>query len=157
MGLSDPPDPQDEATFLASKIDWTLVNRQGHQEMLRLYRDLMALRRAHPALSNGRKDLVVVKWSEAPRWIMVERGDEHGDGVVVLVNFDDETEGVPFSRDAGSWELALGTHEVRYGGSPASVEPPARLEVVGDTMVWISCPKESALVYVKNAPSKTQP
>jgi maltooligosyltrehalose trehalohydrolase len=157
MGLSDPPDPQDEATFLASKIDWTLVNRQGHQETLRLYRDLMALRRAHPALSNGRKDLVVVKWSEAPRWITVERGDEHGDGVVVLVNFDDEIEGVPFSRDAGSWELALGTHEVRYGGSPASVEPPARLEVVADTMVWISLPKESALVYVKNAPSKTQP
>ena len=156
MGLSDPPDPQDEATFFASKIDWTLVSQPGHEQTLRLYRDLMALRRAHPALSNGRKDLVVAQSSEAPRWIRVERRDERGDAVVILVNFDEETEGFPFGREAGSWELALGTHEARYGGSPSGVEPPARLEVVGDTMVWIACPKECALIYVKNAKGRPE-
>jgi maltooligosyltrehalose trehalohydrolase len=119
--------------------------------MLRLYRDLIALRKAHPALSNGRKDLLRISSSEAPRWLVLERRDEGGDGVTIVVNFDDAPQRIPFGASAGSWNLALGTHEVRYGGTPASGPPPVGLKVLGDHSEWVTCPGPGALVYVKSA------
>jgi maltooligosyltrehalose trehalohydrolase len=148
MGLSDPPDPQDEATFRASKLDWSLT--ASEPGILRLYRDLAALRRTHPALSNGRRDLLVARFSESPRWITLERGDDGGDAVVTLVNFDDSVTSIPFGPKEGTWELAVGTHEVGYGGPTAGAEPPSRLEVVGETSVWVACPAGAALIYVKS-------
>ena len=43
------PDPQDEQTFVRSKLDWSEPEREDHREMLELYRDLIALRRSGPS------------------------------------------------------------------------------------------------------------
>ena len=40
------PDPSDEQTFLASKLDWQGRTQPPHSEWLRLYRELLAIRRA---------------------------------------------------------------------------------------------------------------
>jgi maltooligosyltrehalose trehalohydrolase len=40
----DVPDPQDPATFTRSKLDWSELERPGHVDLLRWYRDLIALR-----------------------------------------------------------------------------------------------------------------
>ena len=39
------PDPNDPATFLASKLDWASLERQPHREWLQLYRELLTCRR----------------------------------------------------------------------------------------------------------------
>jgi len=41
------PDPNDPATFAASKLDWSEIDRGLHAEWLTLYRDLLDLRRRH--------------------------------------------------------------------------------------------------------------
>ena len=41
------PDPQAEATFLASRLDWSEIDRPGHAGRIRLYRRLISLRREH--------------------------------------------------------------------------------------------------------------
>jgi maltooligosyltrehalose trehalohydrolase len=41
----DVPDPQDERSFLRSKLDWGELGKEAHAGMLALYRDLLALRR----------------------------------------------------------------------------------------------------------------
>ena len=38
------PDPNDLATFLASKLDWNCLNRAPHGEWLRTYRELLSVR-----------------------------------------------------------------------------------------------------------------
>jgi maltooligosyltrehalose trehalohydrolase len=50
------PDPNAEATFLRSKLDWHERGRAPHAEWLALYRELLALRRAHlvPWLAGAR-------------------------------------------------------------------------------------------------------
>ena len=50
------PDPNDPATFAASKLDWSQVDRGLHAEWLALYRELLALRHRHivPRLSGMR-------------------------------------------------------------------------------------------------------
>jgi maltooligosyltrehalose trehalohydrolase len=40
------PDPNSEQTFLASKLDWSSLERPVHREWLRFYRELLACRRA---------------------------------------------------------------------------------------------------------------
>ncbi|MFN2539092.1 MAG: malto-oligosyltrehalose trehalohydrolase [Mycobacteriales bacterium] len=65
----DVPDPQDPATFEASKLDWNV-----DEELLRFYRDLIALRRSRTDLSDGRRDRVEVVWDEDARWIVMVRG-----------------------------------------------------------------------------------
>jgi maltooligosyltrehalose trehalohydrolase len=44
------PDPQDEATFVASRLDWSESMREPHASTRRLYQRLLALRRHEPAL-----------------------------------------------------------------------------------------------------------
>jgi maltooligosyltrehalose trehalohydrolase len=44
------PDPQEDATFLASRLDWSEPSREPHASTLRLYQRLLALRRQEPAI-----------------------------------------------------------------------------------------------------------
>jgi maltooligosyltrehalose trehalohydrolase len=44
------PDPQDEETFLASRLEWSQATREPHASTLRLYQRLLALRRREPAV-----------------------------------------------------------------------------------------------------------
>lgn len=54
-GVNDPamlaslPDPADTATFAASKLDWSEVDR--HKGLIKLHRDLLGLRRTDPTFS----------------------------------------------------------------------------------------------------------
>ena len=46
------PDPQDPATFERSRLDWKEPSRDGHARLLALHRELIALRRATPELTD---------------------------------------------------------------------------------------------------------
>jgi maltooligosyltrehalose trehalohydrolase len=69
----DVPDPQDPATFAASKLDWTERAREPHAGILAWYRELLALRRSTPALRDGNRGAVRVEGA-ADRHLVVERG-----------------------------------------------------------------------------------
>ena len=71
---ADVPDPQDEATFLRSKLDWAQLDREPYLGILAWYRELIALRRARPELTDPRLDRVSADYDEDARWIMVRRG-----------------------------------------------------------------------------------
>jgi maltooligosyltrehalose trehalohydrolase len=63
------PDPQDPATFEASKLDW-----QIDAHVLRFYRELIRLRHQRTDLSDGRRERVEVDWDEDARWFVMKRG-----------------------------------------------------------------------------------
>jgi len=71
---ADVPNPQDEATFLRSKLDWAQPDREPYRDILTWYRELIALRRARPELTDPRLDRVSADYDEEARWIMVRRG-----------------------------------------------------------------------------------
>jgi malto-oligosyltrehalose trehalohydrolase len=70
----DIPDPQDEATFLRSKLDWAQLGSREHRDVLAWYRELIALRRARPELTDPRLDRVRADYNEDERWLVVRRG-----------------------------------------------------------------------------------
>jgi malto-oligosyltrehalose trehalohydrolase len=71
---ADVPDPQDERTFLRSKLDWSQLSGEPHGELLAWYRELIALRHARPELTQPRLDAVAVSYDEDARWLVVTRG-----------------------------------------------------------------------------------
>lgn len=70
----DVPDPQAEATFLASKLRWAESDGGEHAAMRRWYRDLLAIRAAHPALRSCDRSAVAVEFRE-DEWLVLDRGD----------------------------------------------------------------------------------
>jgi len=71
---ADVPDPQDAATFIRSKLDWSQPGQDGHRDMLAWYAELIALRRARPELTDPRLDRVHAGYDEQQRWLLVRRG-----------------------------------------------------------------------------------
>ena len=70
----DVPDPQDPQTFLRSRLRFEERTRPPHAALLEHVRRLIALRRAEPALRDGRPDGVRVAVDEARRTLLVDRG-----------------------------------------------------------------------------------
>jgi maltooligosyltrehalose trehalohydrolase len=96
-------DPQDPEAFFGAKLRWDERFERGHRETLSFYRELLALRRNHRDLTDGRLDRVVVEFDEDQRWIIVRRG-----ALVVLANLGEHDRVVP----VGCTEILLASDEV---------------------------------------------
>ncbi|MEU6410626.1 malto-oligosyltrehalose trehalohydrolase [Microbispora sp. NPDC046933] len=68
------PEPGEEDTFLRSKLDWEELAKDEHASLLGWYRDLIALRRSRPDLTDPRLDRVRVEVDEDRRVVVIERG-----------------------------------------------------------------------------------
>jgi maltooligosyltrehalose trehalohydrolase len=82
---ADVPDPQDAATFERSKLGWDELAEQPHAGLLEWHRSLIRLRKEVPALRDGRMDQAGVRFDEAARWLVLERGP-----VTIACNFSNE-------------------------------------------------------------------
>lgn len=60
------PDPQDPATFEASRLDPAEAQRPEHRAMLDWYRRLIALRQEVPDLGSGDRSATALTWADVP-------------------------------------------------------------------------------------------
>ena len=90
---AEAPDPQDPETFLRSKLNWSELEGDEHADILRLYRNLITLRRREASLSDPRLDRVEVEYDEQDRWMRIHRGD-----LRVIVNLAPTAQRVPLDR-----------------------------------------------------------
>jgi maltooligosyltrehalose trehalohydrolase len=93
-------DPQDPRAFHDAVLNWDEVQEPTHQQMLDLYRSLIALRRAEPDLADPQLDLIEVSFDEDARWLVIRRG-----ALLVVVNLASSGQLVELS----STELLLTT------------------------------------------------
>jgi maltooligosyltrehalose trehalohydrolase len=124
-GPADIPDPQDEATFQRSKLDWSEPGRAPHAEVLAWYRELIALRRARPELTDPRLGRVGVEFDDAARWLVIRRGR-----LRIVANLAGEARQVPLDRPAAA-VLAASAGGVVAGD--ATVTVPATTFTVVET------------------------
>ncbi|GAA5168467.1 malto-oligosyltrehalose trehalohydrolase [Pseudonocardia eucalypti] len=108
------PDPNAERTFLDSKLDWTEPDREPHAGLLRTYRELIALRRARPELSDPWLDRLGVEVDEAARTVLLRRR-----GLRVLVNLGGTEAG--FRLDGPVRDALLASAAVRVDGAKAAL------------------------------------
>ncbi|MGH8962102.1 MAG: malto-oligosyltrehalose trehalohydrolase [Jatrophihabitantaceae bacterium] len=67
-------DPQDPAAYRRAILAWDELAEPEHRSALELYRALIALRAAEPALRDSDLSAVSVDYDEDERWIVVHRG-----------------------------------------------------------------------------------
>jgi maltooligosyltrehalose trehalohydrolase len=111
--------PEAESTFLRSKLD--LSERDKHQEIYDLHRDLLRLRRDDPVFSrparNGVDGAVLGSHAFLLRYFGKEAGDR-----LLLVNLGQDLcldvvpEPLLAPPDASRWEMVWSSESPRYGG-----------------------------------------
>ncbi|HMG01521.1 MAG TPA: malto-oligosyltrehalose trehalohydrolase [Edaphobacter sp.] len=69
------PDPVSRETFERSKLRWSEVSEGSHAEMLDWCKRLIALRRSSAALTEGEPGQVRLRFDEAKRWLIMDRGE----------------------------------------------------------------------------------
>ncbi|WP_432476191.1 malto-oligosyltrehalose synthase [Nocardioides sp. GXQ0305] len=101
------PDPQDPATFAASKLDWSEPASRRGRTLLGVYRALAELRRTLPALTDPDLRATSAEVDEEDRWLLVRRG-AGPDAVVVAACFGDRPVELPLA-DGVTYAVAFAT------------------------------------------------
>jgi maltooligosyltrehalose trehalohydrolase len=111
------PDPQAEASFAASRLDWTEANRAPHAEVLALYRRLLAIRARDPVLRD-RSRARTRAWCEGDL-LTVDRWSDAG-ARRVLANLTPHSQPIP-AGIARDWTLLVSSSRER---APSETLPP---------------------------------
>ncbi|HTZ94311.1 MAG TPA: malto-oligosyltrehalose trehalohydrolase [Streptosporangiaceae bacterium] len=117
------PCPQDEASYTRSRLDWSELDAEPHRDLLAWYRELIALRRRWPELTDPRLHRVVASWDDTARWLAISRGR-----IRVLANFGQSAASLPLGAPARELLAASATGAATNGD--AAVLPPSSFAVV---------------------------
>lgn len=133
------PDPMDEATFKASKLQWELLEKEPHKVMLEYYKSLIALRKQMPALRNLVRENVKAVASSQQQTLTLHRWYE-GNHVICLMNFSKEVQTIAILGTEGTWHKIFDSADPKWKGLKGS---PTTLEA--DATVTLQ--PESILIY----------
>jgi maltooligosyltrehalose trehalohydrolase len=152
----EPPDPQAESTFAASRLDWGVRSRGRHRDMLAWYRALIALRRGHPALAGGGRVEVELPASAGLLQLRRRRDSEEA---WVVANLDREPRAQRLLHQGEPWRRVLDSCEPRFGGLEASApaEIGARAPALGQpraaaadaARISVRLPPHGVAVYLR--------
>jgi maltooligosyltrehalose trehalohydrolase len=117
--VADVPDPQEKGSFLRSKLDWAQRDREPYLGILAWYRELIALRRVRPELTDPRLDRVSADFDENARWIMVRRGR-----LRIAANLGPQAVRLPLGQP-GIAVLAASSPEVAINQDTVTIPPVA--------------------------------
>jgi len=138
----EPPDPQDEATFLRCKLDHGLKRRGHHSVMRGFYQRLIELRKAEPALSFPDRRRMQVTVLDSQRAMAVRRWSVRGE-ILTILHFGDAVATAACELRPGTWDKLFDSADVCWNGPGCSL--PARIESSG--VVRLSLPPHSVAVY----------
>jgi maltooligosyltrehalose trehalohydrolase len=111
------PDPQDPATFMASKLDWDEMNREPHTGLLDWHRRLLEVRRATGGLGKGRIGDVETTFDDDQKWIVLRRAR-----MTIAANLSEVPVEVPLADDPGR-PLLSSPAEPQRSGDSLKLEP----------------------------------
>ena len=122
FGWTEVPDPAAEKTFLDSKLRWETMREPRHAAVLRLYRDLIALKRSDFSLRKVSKLGMRVAFDEEKKWIAVEYPQGRGRSPGAFFSFDDHEARIPVPFGKKALQVVLHTDDLKYGGPLSSPE-----------------------------------
>jgi maltooligosyltrehalose trehalohydrolase len=83
----DPPDPESAETFLKSKLNWQLRHEGKHKVLWDWYRQLINLRKTHPAFLNQDRNFIEATSDEDKQLVIVRRWCESSE-LIFVMNFN---------------------------------------------------------------------
>ena len=122
------PDPQSRETFLRSKLNWNEIEEVQHAGVLRLYHELLRLRREFPVLRDrSRQNFRVLE--PVGSSISVRFGGSGTEQWLIVANLKGDAEiELPINDESG-WELVLSSNDLCFNGDvdSTSLQPETRV------------------------------
>ena len=125
MSGDGPPDPQAESTFKKSKLSWRLSDPEK-EKLSAFYKELIHLKKTHPALRPGKRDKVVAcEAAGGPAIILIlfanqeqaVTGATDPPGLTVVMNFSLNPAEIPLTGESGDGlSLILYSAHKKWGG-----------------------------------------
>jgi maltooligosyltrehalose trehalohydrolase len=112
----DPPNPQHEDTFAQSKLDWSQPSDGQHAAMLRWHRQLIALRKSHPALGHFAKNDVNVNIVNDTCLVLHRRSADQREELACVFNLGGEAAEVSLPGNGGAWVKILDSGDAEWQG-----------------------------------------
>jgi maltooligosyltrehalose trehalohydrolase len=141
---TEPPDPQDEATFFRSKLGWE-ANGANKKQLLEWYRRLIEIRKAIGGACVNRDGFDVSLDPASPVLRLYRRND--GRRMFVFINLSKESAECRVDDAAGQWLKILDSSDQAWGGAgiiaPESFSAPAVVPLTARNVV----------VYGQSAPA----
>ena len=136
------PNPDEECTFLRSKLNPSLLEHPKHGALHRFYTELLRLRRTHAALGNPSKTGMAVEVAEAADTIVLRRWHD-SQAAAILLHFGRTTARISVYLPRGTWSKAIDSCESSWGG-PGTMLASA-LESAGSEVELSLAPLQAAV------------
>lgn len=136
------PDPQEEATFLRSKLQWDLLAKEPHSSMLRFYKKLIALRKNQEPLKSLHRKNLEVQCFENQQVLVLHRWTKE-QMIVCFMNFSRQKQTIAVPDSSSTWYKLLDSASPEWQGPAASPETISGREN-------LSLQAESIIIYSNN-------
>lgn len=139
-GAGEPPDPQAEETFRASRLNWNFKESKEQQALWDLYKQLIHLRKTHPSFQlSTRNSLEVLSWEDQKSLGLHKFSKDSA--LLCLLNAGDTTATIDIPQLKEGCRLILDTSDEQWLGDGQQTTK----HLVGGERMEI--PPLSALVY----------
>ncbi|HUH08669.1 MAG TPA: DUF3459 domain-containing protein, partial [Egibacteraceae bacterium] len=139
------PDPQAESTFLDSRLDWGEAATRDGRRRRALWRDLLALRAAQPALRSGRRDLVEALTVDKDCLALLRRDPDGQGGALIAVNLAEAEQQRGLRIAPVRWSVLLSSDDSAYGGAGAA----ATMTAAGSESVLTLPPRSATILTAR--------
>jgi maltooligosyltrehalose trehalohydrolase len=144
-GDAEPPDPQDEQTFNKVKLQWQKRNEGKHRVMHQWYRELIQLRKQHPALSCPEKNcLRAVPVHD--QVLMMQRWDAQ-EYLMCFFNFSDQPVRITQPDSTRTWRKLLDSSATQWRENAADHTTDSSLPERLESTTQLLLPPWAVLVY----------
>jgi maltooligosyltrehalose trehalohydrolase len=139
------PDPQDETTFLRSKLNHNLSHDGQHRVLRKFYKKLISLRRETPVLSCLSKENLEVLGYEKTRLLYVRRWSENSE-LIIVFNFGNAKSSITLPVPKGHWRKQIDSAESQWLGAGSCL--PIKFASEGETTLALE--PNSLVVFIRS-------
>jgi maltooligosyltrehalose trehalohydrolase len=143
----EPPDPQDNATFLRCKLQHELKEGEPHKTLLKFHKELMKLRKKIHSLSLLSKKNMKINHFDHEQILFFKRISAQ-DHVFGIFRFGENPQKIRLPVPEGRWEKILDSWEQQWRG-PGSNFPPV---MESDRSTLYEIPHDGLVLYFRKVP-----
>jgi len=142
---AEPPDPQDETTFLRVKLNHKLRLDGRFNALLQFYRQLIRLRKELAPLARlSKEDCEVIGFENERVLVLIRRSE--GEQVLLAFNFNHSQSSISLPLSEGRWYRVLDSTDLRWHGAGSTLPP----EVQIHGALKLALPSKSVAVLARS-------